>query len=374
MKTCKHCGMQITEDSKFCTYCGTAYDENNGANAFSQNDFDNGAPVVNVEGNFSGGSYYNSALTPSLEQFFKGYISNRTIGYHTTAAIICIFTAIISFILLFEGDYYSLIDIIFYLTFGILLLKKKDWVIPLIVICYSGIMTVFTLIVTGTVYGAFALAVGIRATIGTKKANDAYKDYLVKCQINLRNALSQSLTNASNPNAFEFDGNYYDINIYARIRADIFKGFKEKQLQKMIKKCEKNISAGKDVDLNRAEIETLKVALTRNNDDKYKFDATDTKKYINSLASTESEQKTALLKIFPDYYDCESIEQLIMGDKFFEVKSKINQTSLEDSVCAYKQIQSEMKSYDESNRKGAKIIAGLLLKQIKTLNENVGIK
>jgi hypothetical protein len=188
-------------------------------------------------------------------------------------------------------------------------------------------------------------------------------------QMNLKKALANSLTNSSNPNSFEYKGNYYDINVYAQIRADIFKGLKEKDLRKRINKYEKEISKGKDVGINKGEIGALNVAISRlnlYNDDKYRVvDKAEVKEYINSVQSTEIEQKSALVKILPNYYNCSNIEQLTLGENFFDVKNRINQASLVDSVYAYKQISYEMKSYDESNRKGAKILKGLLLKRIE---------
>lgn len=205
MKKCKNCGCELPEEAMFCTLCGKPVEENfEGTTVLFENSFDEGTTVLEPENNFEGENYYNPPQTTpnqayqspeqpkihqnthvpqqpvdqiSLEQFFDKFSSKKTKNLHKTVAFICIITAVLSIAMLGMGNYISVIDVIFYLVFGILLFKKKNWAIPLVVTCYGGLFSIIDIASTGAPSGIFACVVGIMATIRAKKVNDAYKNY-----------------------------------------------------------------------------------------------------------------------------------------------------------------------------------------------------
>jgi hypothetical protein len=200
----------MPDEAMFCSNCGTPYDDE--GTTVLQDDFDDGTTVLNPNDNFGDVNYYNPPETypqeppkyyqpaqqpgqqnpfvcqnpvekMTLEQFFEKFASKKTKNWYKTIAIICIITAVLSLGLLGIGNYFSVIDVIFYLVFGILLFKKKNWILPLVVTCYGGLFTIIGIATTGTPSGIFACVLGIMATIGAKKVNDAYKTYTSTGQI-----------------------------------------------------------------------------------------------------------------------------------------------------------------------------------------------
>ena len=203
MKKCNNCGAMVPDGAMFCSNCGQSLNNEEYTTVLNEDAFDEGTTVLNSDDNFSGNKYYPPLQTSSfqtsaqqnpnvlnqpvaqmtLEQFFDKFASKKTKNWHRTIAFICIFTALLSLVLLVMGNYLSVIDVIFYIVFGILLLKKKSWVFPLIVTCYGGLFTIIGLLNNSTPSGIFACVVAILATIGAKKVNDAYKVYITTGQI-----------------------------------------------------------------------------------------------------------------------------------------------------------------------------------------------
>lgn len=91
--------------------------------------------------------------------------------------VVCFFTATTSIPSLVFGNLLNILDIVFYLIFGILLLLRKKWYFSLPVTIYSGIGTIITLAMAGAAAGVLALIAGIISTIKLKKINAAYKQY-----------------------------------------------------------------------------------------------------------------------------------------------------------------------------------------------------
>lgn len=217
MKYCKNCGKELPDGAMFCGDCGTqcdstfsnygnqnnySYNEktilvsnypNNTDNNFSRN---NGQAQYQQSNNYGqaypqqpSNNYYaqnqsyqnnygqhNHIMT--YKDFYDKFASQKGKNSMTSIGSICILTAVLSFVLLFSGDFFNIIDLIFYVVFAILIFTTKHWVLPLIVTCYGGIFSVLGLLLTGTPSGVVAVTVGIMATINVKKVHEAYNKYL----------------------------------------------------------------------------------------------------------------------------------------------------------------------------------------------------
>ncbi|MBQ1252674.1 MAG: hypothetical protein IIY02_07140, partial [Firmicutes bacterium] len=83
----------------------------------------------------------------------------------------------LSLILVVCSAYSYLIDVIFFMVMGALLLKERHWGIALAITIYGGIGSLLSLVMDGTVGGVFALIAGVMSTIALKKLHKAYKEY-----------------------------------------------------------------------------------------------------------------------------------------------------------------------------------------------------
>lgn len=146
------------------------------ANAYNQqyaNPYDMNNPYANPSGGL---------LT--YEQFYELYASNKTKSNAKSIAIICFITAALSLILMFTmGSFVGIIDIVFYVIFGILIMKKPKWQVTLPVAIYGGVFSIIGLLTSGAPGGILALVISIIATVQLKKVDDAYKNYLVTNQV-----------------------------------------------------------------------------------------------------------------------------------------------------------------------------------------------
>lgn len=111
------------------------------------------------------------------KDFYKKFASKNTNSWAVAIIVACFITAATSIPSLFLGNYLSLIDLVFYLVFGILLVLKKKWYLVLPVTICSGIGTIIAIASAGAATGIFALVAGIISTIKLKKINAAYKQY-----------------------------------------------------------------------------------------------------------------------------------------------------------------------------------------------------
>lgn len=109
--------------------------------------------------------------------FYKQFASKKTNGWVVAIIVACFLTAAVSIPSLAFGNLLSILDVVFYLVFGILLLVKKKWYFSLPVTIYSGIGTMLMLVMSGTATGIFALIAGIISTIKLQKINAAFKQY-----------------------------------------------------------------------------------------------------------------------------------------------------------------------------------------------------
>lgn len=218
---CKNCGAENQTNSNFCVACENDLTVDSGFNGNSANTMNdtivlnpvNETPVSNnveetsvlnsqntnnMYGGFSPNAYQQNNYMPNAfqagdnaytqtqnvynqiitkEEFFTKLLSKNSKSWVKALWIICFITAAVSVVGLVLGNLLSLLDVVFYLVMGILLMKKNDWRLALVVTCYSGFWSVVGLVTTGTVSGIFALICGIMATKTLKKAEKSYEQY-----------------------------------------------------------------------------------------------------------------------------------------------------------------------------------------------------
>lgn len=201
---CSTCGASVDNSADFCTTCGAPMVSSKVPDAeipetefLSDNYEETGRLLENgftpIHENAVGGvpiseqqpfvqnpqQSYASPSFPVLDEkvFYKQFASKNTNGWVIAIVVVCFFTAAISIPSLVFGNLLSILDIVFYLIFGILLLLRKKWYFSLPVTIYSGIGTIITLAMAGAATGVLALIAGIISTIKLKKINAAYKQY-----------------------------------------------------------------------------------------------------------------------------------------------------------------------------------------------------
>ncbi len=237
---CKNCGKELIEGAKFCVGCGTPVEETPVVNENTQPVVDNyfeGAqmpaePVASAEPvapaepaapvyeapvyqasqqpaapvygaptqpqapvyqapvppmNGAPQQQYippvnnpmNAPVNPDIseEEFFERFADKNVKSNYKASMIIAFITAAISIVPVALGNVVGILDIIIYVVVGVLMIKKKNWIFPLICAVWGGIGTVIGMATTGTPSGIVALIIAISATIGAKKVHDAYQSF-----------------------------------------------------------------------------------------------------------------------------------------------------------------------------------------------------
>ena len=130
------------------------------------------------------------------KEFYERFASKGTKGWAVTMIVLCFLSAAVGAIqiglnahelrlaMMFSNAatllvMISVIEIVYYILMGILLLAKKKWFLTLIIAIVEVITRVAVIMIseTFTYQGVFFLVVAIVCTIMLKKVNDAYKIY-----------------------------------------------------------------------------------------------------------------------------------------------------------------------------------------------------
>lgn len=132
-------------------------------------------------------NHYSDVSIPkqklNYKEFYKAFASKKTKNAISWTGTICIFTMVVSFA--FFGMYQntlSIMDILFYGIFSVLILKLRKWQVIVPVCIYSGVFSIIGVILTSTPSGILAVVVSIIAVVKAKKIDDAYKHYLMTNQ------------------------------------------------------------------------------------------------------------------------------------------------------------------------------------------------
>lgn len=158
---CSFCGAEMMDDTMFCSNCGAKKPDA----ATQQPTYE--APVTAAP---MGGVL-------SEKEFYARFMSKNSKSWVTALMVIAFLTAGLSLILMLVGNIFALVDVVFYLVMGILLLKKKKWGIALATTIYGGVGVLLTLFTGGGVTGIVALICGIMATKELKKFAALYAAY-----------------------------------------------------------------------------------------------------------------------------------------------------------------------------------------------------
>lgn len=196
---CQNCGAENKDNSIFCMVCGTTFnldnkveDDMDETTALLQEETtllqadsvaDNNQqiqhvnPVIQSAYNQATQSTNNYNQIISKEEFFTKLLSKNSKSWIKALWIICFITVVICAVTVITGNIFAVVDVVFYLVFGILLKKKQDWKIALAITCYSALGTLITMITAGMASGLFPLICGVMATKTLKKADKTYEQY-----------------------------------------------------------------------------------------------------------------------------------------------------------------------------------------------------
>ena len=196
---CQNCGAENKDNSKFCMVCGTTLnldnkveDDMDETTALLQEETtllqadsvaDNNQqiqhvnPVIQSAYNQATQSTNNYNQIISKEEFFTKLLSKNSKSWIKALWIICFITVVLCAVTIITGNIFAVVDVVFYLVFGILLKKKQDWKIALAITCYSALGTLITMITAGMASGLFPLICGVMATKTLKKADKTYEQY-----------------------------------------------------------------------------------------------------------------------------------------------------------------------------------------------------
>lgn len=128
-------------------------------------------------------SQFQQSKKLNYKEFYKAFASKKTKNAISWTGTICIFTMVVSFA--FFGMYQntlSIMDILFYGIFSVLILKLRKWQVIVPVCIYSGVFSIIGVILTSTPSGILAVVVSIIAVVKAKRIDDAYKHYLMTNQ------------------------------------------------------------------------------------------------------------------------------------------------------------------------------------------------
>lgn len=203
---CPTCGASVDNGAKYCATCGAPTASNSQelntevletevlSNAYEKTGRLDESSFTPIHENVAGGVPIHEQQQPFVQQphqscidpnistldekgFYKQFASKNTNGWVIAVIIACFLTAAASIPSLALGNLLSVLDVVFYLVFGMLLLLKKKWYFALPITIYSGVGTLLTIVATGAATGIFALIAGIASTIKLKKFQAAYKQY-----------------------------------------------------------------------------------------------------------------------------------------------------------------------------------------------------
>ena len=160
MKTCPYCGTSVNDDSKFCISCGASLAE------VAPDASDVPAPVAAPRA-----STREEFLQLPENAKMKKEIKSSAIIAYVCAGITLLLSVIVG------GSYLSLIDVVILVALGLLIHLKQSKAAAVILLVYSVINVIVTLITAHRLGGYLIVIAGVYATIYAFKLDKAWKEY-----------------------------------------------------------------------------------------------------------------------------------------------------------------------------------------------------
>ena len=200
MKYCNSCGVELEDSAAFCSTCGAMQPSNAGQNGHTDSNIDDGTILldesVQEEKSFSSNEQrgaqqnfvvqqqfgvqqgvYSNAQYQTYEEFYNAFASPKTRNLSKALGIISIITAVLSLIFAITISPIAFVDVAFYTALSVLLFIKHNWIVSLILIIYSGVGSLISIVLGSVPGGIVALVIGILLVINLKKLEEAYKVY-----------------------------------------------------------------------------------------------------------------------------------------------------------------------------------------------------
>ncbi len=188
---CTHCGSLVEQGDKFCPRCGApqaaqpyqqpqqpyqqpAYQQPYQQPVYQQ-------PQQPYQPAYqqpypASGAYAPQNMT--YGEFYNRFASKKTRNFVTWMAVICFVTAALSLVLAVTlENYLSILDIVVYVSMGILLLSTKQSIFATLPTIYGAIWTVVGLVGGGAPSGVVAIVVGVSCMGQLNKVKKAYDKY-----------------------------------------------------------------------------------------------------------------------------------------------------------------------------------------------------
>ena len=197
---CTSCGNPLQPGARFCPSCGTPVAQQPTYNAswqqpqqptYNQPYQQPQQPIYNQpyqQPQAFDQPWQNQPYTPApaeraplgltWKEFYNRYVSKKSRNMVTWMIVICFVTAAISIgVGVAAESALFILDLMVYVTMGVLLLSTKHWIFALLPTIYSGIWTVVSFANEGTPSGIAALVIGIGSVGLLRKAGKAYTRY-----------------------------------------------------------------------------------------------------------------------------------------------------------------------------------------------------
>lgn len=152
MKLCPKCGAECEDNAKFCTTCGEPFAD---AAEIAP------APRVTTKKEFQD--------LPDNKKIKNQIRSSGIISY--ICAGITLLAGIVS------GNYWMILDAVILVVLGLLIHLKQSKICAILLLAYSIISVIISLVTTGTPSGYLIIIAGIFAVISTFKLDKAWKAY-----------------------------------------------------------------------------------------------------------------------------------------------------------------------------------------------------